>query len=158
MIGWFILFLIFIVIYLTRVQEGFIGITDITPVDAMQTYIQNDLDTTRKAKKRLVYVIYKQQADNDITTKINKTIMGLPRNKDIYPILRVFTVKNTNKSTCLFSTFYNRPLDYSEVIVLTNNLKSTVKDNTQLFTYVNTDDRIFYEKMIQTIQSKNKPV
>ena len=156
MIGWFIVFLIFILIYLTRTQEGFIGITDITPVDALKSYIQKDLDTARAAKKRLIYVIYKQKANNNDTEKIKNTIMKLPRNKDIYPILRIFTVKNTVKATSLFADFYNIQMNYKDIVVLTNNLKSTAKKDTQLYTYINTDDREFYEKMLKTIQSKNK--
>jgi len=48
-------------------------------------------------------------------------------------------------ATSLFYNFYRNQIDYDEITVLTNNVNTTKKDNTQLTVFVNTDTPWFQE-------------
>jgi hypothetical protein len=139
MIGWFLGILIVILVYLTRSREGFIGLTDSTPMKPMIEFIQHDLDTLNG--KRLLYVIYKNVAN---TALIDKKIKEVKMD-DQYSTLRIFPVTNTVVATSLFYNFYRNQIDYDEITVLTNNVNTTKKDNTQLTVFVNTDTPWFQE-------------
>jgi hypothetical protein len=64
---------------------------------------------------------------------------------DQYSTLRIFPVTNTVVATSFFYNFYRNQIDYDEITVLTNNVNTTKKDNTQLTVFVNTDTPWFQE-------------
>jgi hypothetical protein len=151
MIEWVILFLMILLWYLS-IREGFIEITDNTPVDSTKAFIQKDLDSLNG--KRLIYIVYTPQAN--VNTIIETKIKQL-RLEPQYSILRIFPVKNTVFATSLFSHFYHAQIDYNEVTVLTNNVNSTQKNNTQLMTFINTDTP-FYVDLMNIMVTYNKAV
>ena len=151
MIEWVILFLM-IILGCLSLREGFIELTDITPVDSTKDFIQNDLNTLNG--KRLLYIVYTPKGN--VNTVIEKNIKRLTLDPQ-YAKLRIFPVKNTVKATALFSNFYYAQIKYDEVTVLTNNINSTKKDNTQLMDFINTDTP-FYVDLMDIMDTYNKAV
>lgn len=154
MILWLV-FLIGVLIYLLRPREGFIPMTDNTPVELMQVFIQEDIDSL-KNNERLLYVIYKSLGDNKVDQRIDDKIKKAKRYKE-YKRVTVFPVTNTVLSTSVFSKFFISSIDYDQVTILTDNTKSTARDNTQLMRFYNVDTPM-YEEIMHIITTNNKPV
>lgn len=151
MIVW-ILFLILCLIYLISLREGFILLTDTTPVDSTKAFIQHDLDTLNG--KRLIYIVYTPKGNvNKIIEKKIKKLKLDPQ----YSLLRIFPVITPLSATSLFANFYNAQINYDEVTVLTNNVNSTQKNNTQLRAFINTDTP-FYVDLMNIMITFNKAV
>jgi hypothetical protein len=149
------LFLIGVLIYFLRQREGFIGLTDNTPVEAVKQYIQQDLDSLSD-RDRLIYVIYKSNG-NEKTNKIIDDKIKKIKLYDEYVLLRVFPVMNTVYATSVFSNFYIAQLDYDNITLLTNNLSNTKKGNDQLTKFLNVDTT-FYNSIVSIINTNNKIV
>lgn len=146
-----ILFLM-LILYLITLREGFIELSDTTPVDSTKEFIQADLNSLNG--KRLLYIIYTPKGN--VNAIIEKKIKELTLDPQ-YSILRIFPVKNTVLTTALFSYFYHAQIDYNEVTLLTNNVNSTQKNNTQLMTFINTDTP-FYVDLMNIMVTYNKAV
>lgn len=155
MILWILLFLIGVLIYFLRQREGFIGVTDNTPVVALQEYIQQDLDSL-EGTDRLIYVIYKSNGDEKTNKIIDDKIKKI-KLYDEYVLLRVFPVMNTVYATSVFSKFYISQLDYEGITLLTNNLSNTKRKNDQLTKFINVDTT-FYNSIVSIITTNNKIV
>jgi hypothetical protein len=152
MLGVFLcLLLLFLVlcIYWMRTQEGFIGLTDSIPMEPMKEFIQHDLDSLNG--KRLLYILYATVGTSN--TLIDKKIKELKLDSE-YTIVRVFPVSNTVVATSLFSHFYQHQMVYDEITILTNNIATIKKDNTQLITFVNTDTP-WYREVVNIITKYN---
>jgi len=154
MILW-LLFLIGVLIYLLRQREGFISITDSIPVELMQGFIQEEIDSLN-ASERLIYVIYKSTGNTNTDTAIDDAIKKVKVYKE-YKIRTVFPITNTVLATAIFSKFYIPQINYDQITILTNNPKTTKKDNTQLMTFANIDTPM-YEEIVHIITTNNKPV
>ena len=152
MILWF-LFLIGVLIYLLRSREGFISIDDSTPVELMQGFIQEDIDSL-KSSERLIYVIYKS-VDAKKDKAIDDAIKKVKVYKE-YKVRTVFPVTNTVLATSVFSKFFIPQIDYDQTTILTDNPKTTKKDNTQLMRFANIDTPM-YEEITHIITTNNKP-
>ena len=152
MILW-LLFLIGVLIYLLRSREGFISIDDSTPVELMQGFIQEDIDSL-KSSERLIYVIYKS-VDAKKDKAIDDDIKKVKVYKE-YKVRTVFPVTNTVLATSVFSKFFIPQIDYDQTTILTDNPKTTKKDNTQLMRFANIDTPM-YEEITHIITTNNKP-
>lgn len=152
MILW-LLFLIGVLIYLLRSREGFISIDDSTPVELMQGFIQEDIDSL-KSSERLIYVIYKS-VDAKKDKAIDDAIKKVKVYKE-YKVRTVFPVTNTVLATAVFSKFFIPQIDYDQTTILTDNPKTTKKDNTQLMRFANIDTPM-YEEITHIITTNNKP-
>ncbi len=147
-----LLFLILCLFYLISLREGFIVLSATTPVDSTKDFIQHDLDTLNG--KRLIYIVYTPKGN--VNTLIEKKIKKLKLDPQ-YSVLRIFPVTHPLAATSLFYNFYNSPIKYDEVTVLTNNINSTKKNNTQLREFINTDTP-FYIDLMNIMITFNKAV
>jgi len=154
MILW-LLFLIGVLIYLLRQREGFISINDDTPVELMQGFIQEDIDSLKNSE-RLIYIIYKSTGKTDTDKAIDDAIKKVRLYKE-YKVRTVFPIANTVLATAMFSKFFIPQIDYDQITILTDNPKTTKKDNTQLMRFANIDTPM-YEEIIHIITTNNKPV
>lgn len=153
MIGFFLLLLLLVLfVYLRYTREGFIGLTDSIPMEPMKEFIQHDLDSLNG--KRLLYIVYATVGNSNAL--IDKKIKGLKLDSE-YTIVRVFPVSNTVVATSLFSHFYQHQIVYDEITILTNNITTTKKNNTQLMTFINTDTA-WYREVINIITKYNVAV
>jgi hypothetical protein len=118
-------------------------------MEPMKEFIQHDLDSLNG--KRLLYILYATVGTSN--TLIDKKIKELKLDSE-YTIVRVFPVSNTVVATSLFSHFYQHQMVYDEITILTNNIATTKKDNTQLITFVNTDTP-WYREVINIITKYN---
>lgn len=155
MILWILLFLIGVLIYFLRQREGFIGVTDNTPVVALQEYIQNDLDSL-DGTNRLIYIIYMSKG-NEKTNKIIDDKIKKVQLYDEYVLVRVFPVLNTVYATSVFSKFYIAQMNYDGITLLTNNTSNTKRGNDQLTKFINVDT-VFYNSIVSIINTNNKIV
>jgi hypothetical protein len=155
MILWILLFLIGVLIYFLRQREGFIGVTDNTPVVALQEYIQNDLDSL-DGTDRLIYIIYMSKG-NEKTNKIIDDKIKKVQLYDEYVLVRVFPVLNTVYATSVFSKFYIAQMNYDGITLLTNNTSNTKRGNDQLTKFINVDT-VFYNSIVSIINTNNKIV
>jgi hypothetical protein len=154
MIGLYLIFLLCILVYFRFVREGYITLTSTFPIDPDKAMIENDL-VSLNSGERLIYIIYKSKAGEEVQSSIETQIMRLYRPRE-YKVVRLFSVADEKTATALFYFFYNQPIRYDTITVLTNNIGTTQSGNVKLINFVNTDSDFF--RSIQSIITKNNVV
>lgn len=154
MIGLYLIFLICLLFYLIFVSEGYVSLTRDLSIDVSKATLENDL-TALGTGERLIYIIYKAKAGADVQQSIEDEIKMLPRPSE-YKKIRVFAVVDETTATTLFYYFFNQPLRYDTITLLTNNIGTTQSGNVRLITFVNTDTDFY--RSIKTIITNNNVV
>ena len=153
MIGLYLIFLVCLFFYLRFVREGYATtLTNDFPIEPDKYSIEQDLASLTSGE-RLIYIIYKSKVGIDAQDNIDKQIMNLARPPE-YKIVRTFAVTDETSATTLFYYFFNQPLRYDTVTVLTNNIGTTQAGNVSLITFVNTDSD-FYRSIQKIIANNN---
>ena len=154
MIEWYILFLMVVLFYLRFIKEGYVSLSRELPAGFHKAVITNDL-ATLPSGDRLIYVIYKSNRGQETQTTIDEEIRKLPRYSE-YKLVRVFPVIDESTATAVFYDFFNQPLRYDRVTVLTNNIQTTSSGNVRLIDFVNTDSDFY--RAIQSVITNNNTV
>jgi hypothetical protein len=154
MIGLYLIFLICLLFYLLFVREGYVSVTRELSVDQSKVQLENDLEKLNNGD-RLIYIIYKAKAGAEVQQNIENEIIALPRPLE-YKRIRVFAVVDETTATALFYYFFNQPIRYDTITVLTNNIGTTQSGNVRLITFVNTDTDFY--RSIKTIITNNNVV
>jgi len=129
-----------------------VTLTNTFPIDPNQALIDSDLESLRNTE-RLVYIIYKAKVNTDVQATIEKQIQKLSRPRE-YKLIRTFPVLDEATATTLFYYYFNQPLRYDTINVLTNNIETTQGGNVRLVSFVNTDTD-FYRSIESTLASNN---
>jgi len=153
MIGLYLIFLVCIFFYLRFVREGYVtNLTNDFPIEPDKYDIEQDLESLESGE-RLIYIIYKAKVGDAGQATIDRDIMNLARPPE-YKIVRTIAVTDETTATTLFYYFFNQPLRYDTVTVLTNNIGTTQAGNVSLITFVNTDSD-FYRSIQKIIANNN---
>lgn len=154
MIGLYLIFLVCLLLYFRFVREGYVSVTRDLSMDISKATLEQDLESLDSGK-RLIYIIYKAKAGAEVQQKIEDEIKSLSRPSE-YTLIRVFAVVDETTATALFYYFFNQPLRYDTITVLTNNIGTTQSGSVRLISFVNTDTDFY--RSIQTIITNNNVV
>jgi len=123
-------------------------------MDISKATLEQDLETLESGR-RLIYIIYKAKAGAEVQQKIEDEIKSLSRPSE-YTLIRLFAVVDETTATALFYYFFNQPIRYDTITVLTNNIGTTQSGSVRLISFVNTDTDFY--RSIQTIITNNNVV
>jgi|LauGreDrversion4_2_1035121.scaffolds.fasta_scaffold07559_4 hypothetical protein len=154
MIGLYLIFLICLLFYFRFVREGYVSVTRDLSMDISKATLEQDLETLESGS-RLIYIIYKAKAGAEVQQKIEDEIKSLSRPSE-YKLIRLFAVVDETTATALFYYFFNQPIRYDTITVLTNNIGTTQSGSVRLISFVNTDTDFY--RSIQTIITNNNVV
>lgn len=154
MIGLYLIFLLCLLFYFRFVREGYVSVTRDLSMDISKATLERDLENLGTGG-RLIYIIYKAKAGVEIQQKIEDEIKRLSRPSE-YKLIRTFAVVDETTATALFYYFFNQPLRYDTITVLTNNIGTTQSGSVRLISFVNTDTDFY--RSIQTIITNNNVV
>jgi len=153
MLGFYLIFLLCLLFYVRFFKEGYVSVTRDLSVDLSKVQLEKDLESLGTGG-RLIYIIYKAIAGAEVQQQIEDDIKRLARPSE-YKLIRVFAVTDETTSTALFYYFFNQPIRYDTVTLLTNNIGTTQSGSVRLITYVNTDSD-FYRSIQSIIANNNK--
>ena len=154
MIGLYLIFLLCLLFYLRVVREGYVSVTRDLSIDISKVQLEKDLESLESGG-RLIYIIYKATAGAEVQQKIEDEIKSLSRPTE-YKLIRVFAIVDETTETTLFYYFFNQPLRYDTITVLTNNIGTTQSGSVRLISFVNTDTDFY--RSIQSIITNNNVV